>query len=152
MQKATYSIFINASKEKTWNTMLNDATYREWTKAFDGSSHFVGDWSKGSKMLFLGSGGQEGAGEMGMVSMVRENRPFDFVSLEHIGFYENGVEDTTSEKIKEWTPSFENYTFTEKDNGTEIRVDIDVPDTYKAMFDDMWPKALLSLKEIAERK
>ncbi|MDQ5893468.1 MAG: hypothetical protein QG640_480, partial [Patescibacteria group bacterium] len=31
MQKIHFSIQINAPKEKVWDTMLGEATYREWT-------------------------------------------------------------------------------------------------------------------------
>ena len=34
MDKLNFSIIINASKEKVWNTMLEDKTYRQWTEAF----------------------------------------------------------------------------------------------------------------------
>jgi hypothetical protein len=54
MDKMHFSIVINAPKEKVWNTMLNDDTYRVWTEAFTPGSHYVGDWNKGSKILFLG--------------------------------------------------------------------------------------------------
>ena len=49
-------------------------------------------------------------------------------------------------------PGFENYTFAEKDGGTEVNIDMDiVNEEYKEMFEGMWPKALLKLKELAER-
>ena len=49
-----YLIFINAPKEKVWDTMLKDETYREWTKPFCEGSYYRGDWSEGSKIIFLG--------------------------------------------------------------------------------------------------
>ncbi len=150
MQKSHFEIYINAPKEKVWDTMLGDATYREWTKAFNVGSYYKGDWSQGSKILFLGPN-PDGSGEGGMVSRVQENRQYEFVSVEHVGMIQNGVEDTTSEEVKKWIPAFENYTFTEKDGGTEVSVDLDLADEYKKMFDEMWPKALLLLKELAEK-
>ena len=72
MQKLKFSIEINATKEKVWNTMLEDKTYRIWTEVFSKGSHFIGDWSKGSKILFLGPNEN---GEMGgMVSRIKENK------------------------------------------------------------------------------
>lgn len=151
MQKIHFSIQINAGKEKVWDTMLEDATYREWTEAFHPGSYYKGDWSEGSKMLFLGPD-ETSNKEGGMVSRIKENRKYEFLSIEHLGMVVDGVEDTTSEEAKKWTPSFENYTFTEKNGGTEVSVDMDIAsDEYKEMFEGMWPKALLKLKEIAER-
>ena len=152
MQKINFSIQIDAPREKVWDVMLTDATYREWTEPFHAGSYFKGDWSEGSKMLFLGPG-EGGEKEGGMVSRVKENRKYEFISIEHLGMVMDGVEDTTSEEVKKWVPSFENYTFTEKDGGTEVRVDMEIAnDEYKEMFEGMWPKALLKLKEISERE
>ena len=54
MQKLHFSIVINAPKKKVWHAMLDDKQYREWTEAFNPGSYYKGDWSKGSKILFLG--------------------------------------------------------------------------------------------------
>ncbi len=151
MQKINFSIQINAQREKVWDVMLGDSTYREWTEPFHVGSYFKGDWSEGSKMLFLGPD-ETGKKDGGMVSRIKENRKYEFISIEHLGLVMDGVEDTTSEEVKKWTPSFENYTFTEKDGGTEVTIDMEIAnEEYKTMFEDMWPKALLKLKEVAER-
>lgn len=130
--------------------MLDDASYRQWTKAFNASSRFEGDWSEGSKILFIGDN-PDGSGEGGMVSRIKENRPYEFMSIEHLGILKDGVEDTSSEEAKRWTPAFENYTFKEKDGGTEVLVDMDSAEEFASMFEDMWPKALQALKELAEK-
>lgn len=130
--------------------MLDDATYRQWTNAFHEGSYYQGSWEQGSKILFLGPD-ENGKADGGMIGRIAENRPYEFVSIEMLGMIENGVEDTTSEAVKKWTPAHENYTFTEKDGATEVVVDIDVADEYQAMFDEMWPRSLKVLKELAEK-
>lgn len=150
MKTQHYNIFINAPREKVWDTMLDDPTYREWTKPFNPGSYYQGSWDEGSKMLFLGI--DENGGDIGgMVARIKERRPHEFLSIEHLGMIENGVEDTTSERVKAWAPAYENYTFTDKDGGTEVAIDIDVEDAYAEMFQEMWPKALQVLKELAEK-
>jgi len=150
MNKLHFSIVINAPKEKVWNTMLDDKTYRVWTEAFTPGSHYVGDWSTGSKILFLGP--DPNTGNMGgMVSRIKENRRYEFISIEHLGMVQDGKEDTTSDAVKAWAGAHENYTFKENGRATEVSVDIDINDEYKEMFQDMWPKALQKLKEIAEK-
>lgn len=151
MKKLHFIEFINAPVEKVWDTMLGDATYREWSAAFNPGGYFIGDWSEGSKMLFLGPNPEGGEGEGGMVSKIAENRKNEFVSIEHYGFIKDGIEDTTSDEVKKWAGSHENYTFTEKDGGTEVTVDIDVAEEYETMFADMWPKALENLRELSEK-
>jgi hypothetical protein len=150
MQKLHFSIRIHAPKDKVWHTMLDDQPYREWTSAFNEGSYYKGTWEKGSKILFLGpdpNSGEEG----GMVSRIAENKPYEFVSIEHLGIVQNGVEDTTSEMARKWAPSFENYTFIDKDGATEVLVDIEVEDEFAQMFSEMWPKGLRHLKELAEK-
>lgn len=150
MQKLHYSIVVDAPKEKVWDTMLDDATYREWTAAFHPGSYYKGDWHTGSKILFIGPDPETGR-EMGMVSRIAENNPYEFISIEHLGIIKDGVEDTTSEEARKWGPAFENYTFKEKDGGTEVEVDMDSQEEYANMFDEMWPRALAKLKELAEK-
>lgn len=149
MQKLNFSVVINAPKEKVWDTMLDDKTYRVWTEAFAPGCYFKGDWNKGSKILFLAHGEK---GDMGMVSRIKENRLHEFISIEHIGMVENGNEDTTSDAVKGWVGALENYTFKEKNGATEVLVDTDTVDEYKEMFEGMWPNALQKLKELAESK
>jgi uncharacterized protein YndB with AHSA1/START domain len=149
VKKLHFSIEINAPVKKVWSTMLDDATYRQWTKAFGQEGYFKGDWNKGSKILFLSQDAETGK-ESGMVSEIAENRPNEFVSIKHVGVMVDGVEDTTSEEAKKWAQAFENYTFTKKDGKTTVDVDIDVADDYVAMFSDMWPKGLKELKKLTE--
>jgi len=151
MQKLRRSIFINAPRKRVWNAMLSDGTYRQWTSAFNPGSYFKGDWSKGSKILFLGPN-PDGSGEGGMVSRIRDNKPHEFLSIEHLGIVKNGVEDTESAEAKKWAPAYENYSFTEKNGGTELTVDMDIEETEKQTFETMWTDALSKLKKIAEGK
>lgn len=130
--------------------MLDDEPYREWTAVMNPGSYYKGSWEQGSKILFLGPDPQTGK-EGGMVSRIAENKPYEFVSIEHVGLINDGVEDTTSEETKKWTPAYENYTFIEKDGATEVAVDVNIADDYVDMFKESWPPALQKLKEVAER-
>ncbi|HET7360664.1 MAG TPA: SRPBCC domain-containing protein [Salinimicrobium sp.] len=145
MKTLHFTKTMDAPKEKVWNTMLEDKTYREWTSAFNEGSYYEGSWEKGSKILFLGPEGS------GMVSVIAENRPYEFISIKHIGLVNKGVEDTESEDAKKWAPAFENYTFTEADRKTTISVEMDILEEYEEMFQKMWPKALRKLKELSEK-
>ncbi len=145
MAKLHYSTLINAPKEKVWHVMLDDVTFREWTSVFNpGGSYFEGEWKTGSDIKFLGpdKDGQMG----GMISRIKEARPFDFVSIIHRGEINKGVQ-----KMYESGEDFyENYTLNEKGEGTELLVDMSVPDEMKDMFSGMWPSALEKLKQMCE--
>lgn len=153
MQKMHYSIVINAPREKVYRTMLEDATYREWTSAFSPGGFFEGDWSEGSTMRFVGSDPKHPDQEAlsGMIMKVNKNIPNEFVSLEAIGVVAGGVDDTTSDMVKEWLGAKEEYTFKTIDGGTELSVDQDTHDAFVEDFSTMWPKGLGKLKEICER-
>jgi uncharacterized protein YndB with AHSA1/START domain len=148
MKRLVFSIDINAPKEKVWHTMLDDSTYRIWTAEFAAGSHYVGDWTEGSRILFLGPGDKS---ETGMVSRIKVSRPYEYVSIEHLGVVEDGKEDTSSEAVKDWAGAHENYTFRSRDGATELQVEMDTSDAYKEMFETTWPRALQRLKELAER-
>jgi hypothetical protein len=77
-------------------------------------------------------------------------RPYDFVSIEHLGEIRKGERHAWPTEMAD-SSIFENYTFVEKDGATEVLVELDSVKQFKEMFDDMWPKALLKLKEISER-
>lgn len=151
MKKISFSIYINAPRERVWDVMLGEDTYREWTKVFNAGSRFVGSWDEGSEMRFLGVD-ENGVESGGMYSRIKVNRLHEFISIEHIGLIQDGEIDTTSDEVKKWTPAFENYTFIEKDGGTEVLVEMDISDEWATMFDEMWPKALEALKELVESK
>jgi hypothetical protein len=149
-QRLHFSIDVNAPKKKVWDTMLRDDTYRVWTSTFNPKgSWFEGDWKQGSSIKFLGP--DDKGGIQGMVSRIKENRPQEFVSIEHLGFIQDGKEDTTSDAVKQWTPAYENYALKEKNGVTEVQVDMDTDECHRQMFEEMWPKALQKLKELSER-
>jgi uncharacterized protein YndB with AHSA1/START domain len=153
MEKLHFSIVINAPKEKVWKTMLGKDTYGIWTEVFTPGSHYIGDWGKGSKIHFLAPDEQ---GKMsGTIFQVKENRQYEFVSIENIGMVQDGVEDISSKEATVYAGALENYTFKEIDDTTEVLVDLspvmDIPADYKEMYQDMWHKALQKLKELAEQ-
>ncbi len=144
MNTLHFSKTINASKEKVWNTMLEDETYQQWTSAFTEGGRYEGSWEEGSKIRFLDPENN------GMVSTIAESRQYEFISIKHIGIIQDGVEDTESKEAKKWESAFENYTFTENDGKTTLKVDMDSTEEYEDMYKEMWPKALENLKELCE--
>ena len=144
MERKSFSISVNASREKIWDVLWSDGSYRQWTSVFAEGSRAETDWKKGSKVLF-----HDGKGD-GMVSTIIENIPNEFLSIKHLGEVKNGIEDTASEKVKQWAGAMENYTLTEVGGKTELNVDMDIAEEYKDYFLTTWPKALEKIKELAE--
>ena len=153
MENQQFSIVINAPKEKVWHTMLDLDNYKIWTEPFMPGSFYEGNWDQGSKMLFLAP--DENGNMSGMVSQIKESRPYEFLSIEPKGVVKDGKENTTGEEAKEWAGSHENYTFKEIDGKTEVIVDLslrgEIDEELNLYLLDAWIKALQILKELAEK-
>lgn len=145
MEKLHFEIEINAPATKVYNTMLADDTYRQWTAAFAAGSYYRGSWEKGAEILFLAPS----ENESGMLSRIKENIPNEFVSIEHLGLIKNGERITTGPEVA-WAGALENYTFEKQEDGTLLKVDMDSGGDMDAYFNETWPKALVTLKNICE--
>ncbi|QDH79745.1 SRPBCC domain-containing protein [Echinicola soli] len=144
MKTSIYTIKIKARPEKIWDILWDDINYQTWTAVFAEESKVETDWQEGSKVLFLDNNGQ------GMVSRIAKNIPFQFMSIEHLGFYDNGKEDLESENVKGWAGAKENYTLTPLGQSTVLLVEMDIEDSLKEHFDKIWPEALKKIKELSE--
>lgn len=150
MKKLIAEVDIKASREAVWETITDLNKYKRWTCVIHVRSFFEGSWNKNETIRFLiinKNGKKEG-----MVSEIAEIRMHEYLSLKHLGYVIDGIDDTSSEEIKTWAPSFENYTlFKLDDQHTRFKVDMDILDDYYTMFTDLWPKALENIKKIAEQ-
>jgi uncharacterized protein YndB with AHSA1/START domain len=144
MEKLVFNVIIDAPREKVWTILWGKDTYPRWTAAFMEGSNVETDWKKGSKVLFT-----DGKGS-GMVSSITENIPNEYMSFEHHGEIKDGVEDVTSDKVKEWAGAHENYTLKTVNGKTDLTIDMDINDEFKEMFVKIWPKALDKVKELSE--
>ncbi len=144
MKKLVFSIHINAPKEKVWNVLWDDITYRKWTSTFGEGSYAVSDWEEGSKVLFLSADGG------GMFSTIARKIPNEFMLFKHVGTVKGGEEQPESEEIKSWSGAMENYLLDEKNGVTELTVTIDITEDHEQYFKDTFPKALESVKALAE--
>lgn len=148
MENLHFNISINASKEKVWDSLFSDANYREWTAAFMPGSYAETDWKEGSTARFLGPGGS------GMISEIEASRPYDFLSIKHLGIVKEGVDDLTSEETKQWAGAHENYTLRSNGDHTEVLIELEskgMKQEFVDYFTETWPVALEKLKQIAER-
>ncbi len=146
MEKLKFNITIEASRETVWNILWDDKSYRQWTSIFNEGSYAVTDWKEGSKVLFLSPEGE------GMLSTIAANKPYEFMSIEHLGTVKNGVEDLDSEEAKQWSGARENYTLKTVNGKTQLNIETDTIQEYKNYFMETWPKALEKVKALSENK
>ena len=139
-----FEVEIAAPVEAVWETMLDQEAYRQWTAPFSAGSYFEGSWAEGERMRFLGPG------ENGMVAEIAVNRPHEVLSIRHLGFILEGVEDTTSKEVRSWAPAYETYRFAPTSGGTMLSIEQDVIAVYEEFMNQIWPKALAELKTLCE--
>jgi uncharacterized protein YndB with AHSA1/START domain len=145
MKTLRFETLIQAPRETVWRTMLDQETYRIWTAEFTAGSYYEGSWEEGARIRFLSPDGG------GMVAVIDENRPFEHISIRHLGEIRGGVDDTESGAVRSWAgEAFERYTLHEADGKTRLEVTCDVTPAYESMMADMWPRALQRLKTLVE--
>lgn len=145
MTRFHYSVTISAPRSTVWHVLLDDETFRQWNSVFAEGSYFEGDWSAGSTIRFLTPE------KRGLVGTIAENRKHEHLSIKHRGCIIDGVDNFESDDAKAWSQAYENYTFTAVAEGTELTLDAEVPSSYQAYLEDVWPKALAAVKELAEQ-
>ncbi len=148
MEELKFEILINADPMTVHRLMLEDKTYREWTSAFNETSHYSGSWEKDSKIIFKGTDEKGNTG--GMVSRIAENIPGKIVSIEHLGILSGDKEITSGPEVEGWKGAKEIYEFEESNGNTILHVRMDSNQEFKDYFAEIWPKALAKLKSICE--
>lgn len=148
MKTLQFTKEINAPVKKVWEALWNKDTYPQWTATFNpdpnGSSSMQSDWEVGGKTLFLDTNGN------GMVSTIKSvSEPYEIV-FEHLGEVKDGKEDTTSEKVKIWAGSLEEYHLSEDNGVTTLRASVQVAEEWEEMMNNGFTEGLEIVKRIAE--
>jgi len=141
MQKQLFSIEIKAPKERVWNTLWEDKTFRDWASIIDEGMYMEGVIKEGNEVRFISPTGY------GVTSLVEKLVENELVSFRHMAdTKDNG------EREKEWTGGEESYSLAENDGVTTLTVDIDVPPGQEETFKDRFPKALERVKTLTEKE
>ena len=151
MKRIHFNISIQAPASAVYDKMLglsNKSTYEQWTALFNPTSSYEGSWTKGSKILFIGT--DEKGEKGGMVSRIVENNPNRFVSIQHYGLVKGDKEIIEGPEVEKWANGFENYTFEENNGITMVLVDLDTNEDFEDYMNESFPAALAKLKEICE--
>lgn len=140
MKKLKFAIKINAPKEKVWEALWSEPSYKQWTAVFSQGSYAVSDWKEGSRIKFLNATGD------GMYSVIEKKQINKQMTFKHLGEIING-----KEKESEWAGALESYLLTEKEDGTELTAEMDTNEEYQSYFEGMFPKALEKIKHLSEK-
>jgi hypothetical protein len=144
MNTLQFSIEINASQEKVWNTLWQDETFRDWASIIDPGTYLKGELKEGQEVQFISF--ENG---YGVTSLVEKIIPGQFLLLRH---HADTQESGKQEREKEWTGGTEEYALMETGGKTTLSTTFDVPQNLENYFKDTYPKALERVKVLAERK
>jgi hypothetical protein len=144
MKKIQFSIEIHSTKERVWDTLWQDETFRQWASIIDPETYMVGDLKEGNEIQFISS-----ASGYGVTSLVEKLIANEFLLLRHRADTKEGGK---REREKQWTGGEESYSLAEKDGITTLTVAFDIPPELEEEFNVSYPKALEQVKVLAERK
>ena len=143
MKEMQFSIEINATKERVWDTLWEDETFREWASIIDPETYMVGELKEGHEIQFISA-----ASGYGVTSRVERLVAGEFVQLRHRADTQDEGERAREEQ---WTGGAESFSLAEKDGTTTLSVALDVPPELEEVFAVSYPKALERVKVLAER-
>jgi hypothetical protein len=143
MKEMQFSIEINATKERVWDTLWQDETFREWASIIDPETYMVGDLKEGNEIQFI-----SGSSGYGVTSLVEKVVAGESLLLKHRA---DTQEVGKRERDDEWTGGEERYSLAEKDGITTLTVAFGVPPELEEQFKVNFPKALERVKVLAER-
>lgn len=142
MNELQFQVEINAPKQRVWDTLWQDKTFREWASIVDPGTHMVGELIEGNEVQFISGNGY------GVTSLVKKLIPEEYLMLLHSADTQDAGEQ---ERDKQWTGGKEIYKLEELNNVTTLRFECDVPEELVTIMNDRYPKALRRVKELAER-
>ncbi len=143
MKELQFTIEIHATKEKVWDTLWQDETFRQWASIIDPETYMVGELKEGNEVQFISA-----HGGYGVTSLVEKLIPGEFLLLRHSA---DTQDEGKREREKEWTGGKESYQLSEKDGSITVTVEFDVPSEMEEYFKVNYPKALEEVKILAEK-
>ncbi len=85
-----------------------------------------------------------------MVSTIDSLDEPNQIVFKHLGMIENGVEDTQSKEVMEWSGCFEKYFLTDFGGKTKLHTEVQVDKEWKDHMDTGFTKGLMLVKSLAE--
>ncbi|HSD08807.1 SRPBCC domain-containing protein [Flavobacterium sp.] len=141
-----FKIAINATKEKVWEVLWEDQTYREWAAVFCEGTYALSTWEEGDPIHFLNPEG------MGMNSVIFKKEDNEYMAFKHLSEIKDHIVLPVGESSEGWSGGMETYRLVSIDIGTLLEATIDTVDKYVDFFQDVFPKALEKVKELSEKK
>jgi uncharacterized protein YndB with AHSA1/START domain len=144
MEPLEFSVDIAAPRERVWEVLWHEETFRDWTSEFaDGSAGALleSDWEEGSRFEYF-------VGDAGSYGVIETLVPAERVVFRHLGNIEGG-QDRPSNVGDRFV---EEYRLEQAGDVTTLRLSQDAPPPeHRDMYEAAIPRALERLKQLAER-
>ncbi len=141
MKILNFTASIAAPRSRVWFVLWNDYSYRQWASTFYEGSYAVSDWQQSSRIHFLAPDGR------GMYAEIVEKSEPGRMVFRHLGELKNFAEQPPG---GQWQDALESYTLEETDTGTLLHVTVNTAEDFVEAFNQMFPKALALVKQLAE--
>lgn len=135
-------IEINATKEKIWSTLWDDATFRDWANKIDEGTYMKGVLKEGNEIQFISS-----VNGYGVTSLVEKLKPNEWISFRHI---RDTIKGGQEQRANEWTGGAETYSLSERNDATELIFKADVPQELEEIMKIAYLQAFDRVKVLAE--
>ncbi len=145
MKTLTFKVEINATREKVWFVLWDDAGYRKWAGVFCEGTYAVGDWEEGSFMQFITPNGE------GMYSIVEKKIENEYMAFRHLNMMKNYEIMPVDAATQEWVGAMETYRLTASNEATVLEATVDTVEEYVDYFNITFLKALAIIKELSEK-
>ncbi|MFN7161189.1 MAG: SRPBCC domain-containing protein [Candidatus Gracilibacteria bacterium] len=141
-----HSIQINASKEKVWDVLWSDKSFRDWANIIDEGTYIDGDLQEGKEVNVMSASGY------GVTVKVEKLTPYQFLLFKQVADIKVGKDGAVEKREKEWEGGSESYELKEKEGKVELIITEDVPENLVEYFDEKLPEVLERIKVLAEAK
>lgn len=142
MNEMKFQIEINAPKQRVWDTLWQDETFRQWAGLIDPGTYMTGELKEGGEVQFISA--ENG---YGVTSLVEKLIPGEYLLFRHQADTQNSGEQ---QREKEWTGGKESYELVESSGVTTLIATFDVPPELEEYFKDNYPNALSCVKSLSE--
>ncbi len=144
MKRLEFTIEINAPKEKIWQSLWEDASYRNWASVFCEGTYAKSNWNEGDSIYFLSADGR------GMNSVIDKKVENQYIAFKHISEMKDFKPQPVDEAASEWSGGMEIYELISNQSSITLKVLMDTLEKYIEYFETTFPKALERVKELSE--
>ena len=146
MKTLEFKISIDAPKEKVWEILWDDKSYRDWASVFCEGTYAVSDWKEGDSIQFLTPDGS------GMNSVIFKRVENEYMAFKHLSDIKDFKVLPADAAVQGWSDAMETYEIRPIEKGVLLVVTMDMVEKYIDYFQATFTKAIERIKRLSENK